>query len=121
MNSMKTDPTDPDQMVRDARQWLLSRAAELRERLRRVGEDLSRRREPLPRDADDAAISMENDEVLQAIEETSRHELLGIERALGRLENGLFAICEQCGEEIEHERLRAVPYSTFCSRCAEKA
>jgi RNA polymerase-binding transcription factor DksA len=104
--------------IRAVREKLLGRAAELRERVDRVHRDLARTREPLPRDSDDAAIVLENDEVLQAIEESSASELRDIERALERLDAGTFARCGKCGAEIDAERLSAVPHAMLCRQCA---
>ncbi len=110
-----------DDELRTTRENLLARGAELRERVRRVHDDLGRGTTPLPRDAPDAAIVMENDDVLRAIDATSRGELEQIERALERLEAGTYGVCERCGKTIDPERLRAVPYSAHCRRCAPDA
>jgi RNA polymerase-binding transcription factor DksA len=99
---------------------LLARAAELRERLNRVRADLRREREPLPADSRDAAVMVENDDVLRGIESTSVEELGHIDHALERLDAGSFGICETCGAEITSERLEAAPYATKCATCARK-
>ena len=39
--------------------------------------------------------------------------------ALRRIDNGTFGRCEECGQEIPRERLDALPYARFCTRCAE--
>lgn len=61
---------------------------------------------------------LENDEILQAIENSALRELEQIEHALARLETGEFAICETCGEDIDAARLRIVPSTTLCGECA---
>jgi DnaK suppressor protein len=106
--------------LRNSREWLLARGAELQDRLRRIRQDLGRQREPLPRDAPDAAIVVENDEILAAIEKAAYSEIDHIELALARLDEGVFGLCEACGAEIEAERLRAVPYATQCLGCARE-
>jgi RNA polymerase-binding transcription factor DksA len=106
-----------DDELRITRDRLLIRGAELRDRLQRVRQDLARAAEPLPRDFSDAAIVMENDEILQAIEQTAVAELDRIHLALERMEAGTFALCEGCGREIGAERLRAVPYANHCRHC----
>jgi DnaK suppressor protein len=110
--------TPSEDHLRAVREKLIERGAELRERIDRVRGDLGRVREPLPRDSSDAAIAMENDEVLQAIEQSAAGELRNIERALQRLEVGTFALCEKCGSQIDAERLGAIPYATHCRHCA---
>ena len=106
--------------LRNSREWLLARGAELQDRLRRIRQDLGRQREPLPTDAPDAAIVVENDEILAAIEKAAYSELDRIELALARLDEGVFGLCETCGAEIEEARVRAVPYATQCLGCARE-
>jgi RNA polymerase-binding transcription factor DksA len=108
----------PEDLQRAVRAQLLSRAGELRERLQRLRSDLRREREPLPRDAPEAAIAMENDEVLEAIERSATGELEHIDAALERIEHGVFGLCVKCPAEIDAKRLRAVPYATHCRQCA---
>jgi RNA polymerase-binding transcription factor DksA len=107
-----------DDDLRAIREGLVSRETELRDRIRRVQDDLSRREAPLPKDAPDAAVVIENDEILHAVDETARGEIQQIERALERLEAGTYGLCEQCGEAISADRLRAVPYAIHCRICA---
>lgn len=42
-----------------------------------------------------------------------------IEKALRKIEDGSFGICEDCGEEISVKRLEARPETTLCIRCKE--
>lgn len=110
--------TSSDELLRNTRQRLLARGAELRDRLDRVRRDLKREREPLPRDSADAAIAVENDEVLQALEKSAQGELGHIELALRRLDEGTFALCEKCGAGIDADRLKSIPYASLCRDCA---
>jgi len=49
------------------------------------------------------------------------HKLIKkIKKALERIENGTFGICESCGEEISIERLKARPVTTQCIECKTK-
>jgi len=48
-------------------------------------------------------------------------KLIGkIKDALQRIEDGTFGICEDCGEEISEERLKARPVTTLCIDCKTK-
>lgn len=107
-----------DEKLRAIREQLVSRGQELSERRRRVHADLRRESMPLPGDSPDAAIVMENDEVLQAVDEAARAELAQIELAVARLEAGTYGVCETCAETIGTERLRVVPFAAACRRCA---
>ena len=40
-----------------------------------------------------------------------------IDRALTRVDNGLYGYCEHCHEQIMRARLRAMPSATLCIRC----
>ena len=106
-----------DERLRHVRGRLVARGGELNERIQRVHADLARTREPLPRDSEDAAIAMENDEVLRAIEATATSEMHHIDHALERIDAGAFGICETCGKDIEAARLETVPYTTRCASC----
>lgn len=49
------------------------------------------------------------------------HKLIKkIKEALNRIENDTFGICEQCGEDISIERLKARPVTTQCIECKTK-
>ena len=87
---------------RATRSWLLARAAELRERERRVRADLPG----------------ESDGLLKSIERRALDERDYINQALGRLQEGTFAVCEKCSGEIDMERLEAAAFATRCACCA---
>jgi DnaK suppressor protein len=62
--------------------------------------------------------------VLAEAEFLNRHErlrsqLMEIEAALGRIENGSFGVCEETEEPIEPERLRAIPWTRLSIEGAE--
>jgi RNA polymerase-binding transcription factor len=42
-----------------------------------------------------------------------------INEALGRLEEGAYGNCFECGEEIAQQRLRALPFAVRCRECEE--
>ena len=42
-----------------------------------------------------------------------------IQKALERIEDGSFGVCEECGEPISVKRLEARPEPTLCIRCKE--
>ncbi len=43
-----------------------------------------------------------------------------IKKALERIEDSIFGICERCGEEISIKRLKARPVATLCIECKTK-
>jgi RNA polymerase-binding protein DksA len=40
-----------------------------------------------------------------------------IDRALHKIEEGSYGICESCGQPIEAPRLKALPHATLCLKC----
>lgn len=49
-----------------------------------------------------------------ALNEHNRNELEDIDRALSAIEKGSYGKCEICGKDIDPERLKALPTTTFC-------
>jgi len=52
--------------------------------------------------------------------QTERGILDEINAALDRLEDGTYGICTACGSEIPAARLRAIPYTALCVKCARE-
>jgi RNA polymerase-binding protein DksA len=53
-------------------------------------------------------------ELDEGLEEGAQQTLAQIDRALAKLEEGTYGICERCGKPIAEERLRARPWATLC-------
>ena len=52
--------------------------------------------------------------------ELEARELAQIERALARLKQGIYGLCEGCQKKIPVGRLNALPFSTTCVECARE-
>jgi RNA polymerase-binding transcription factor DksA len=50
--------------------------------------------------------------------ENDEQKLKEIDAALGRIEQGTFGRCEECGKDLSKERLEALPYTRYCVQCA---
>ncbi len=46
--------------------------------------------------------------------------LADVERALGKLDEGTYGICDRCGATIPEERLEARPWTALCVACASQ-
>jgi DnaK suppressor protein len=55
-----------------------------------------------------------------ALESTVQGMLEMVEGALQKIREGTYGICEGCGDPIDGNRLRAIPYARLCIRCKEK-
>ena len=97
---------------------LLTRREELRARL---GGELRGLREgnqlASAGDSADQAFDSGSDEVNTQIAELESRELAQIERALFRLKQGTYGLCEGCHKKIPVARLNALPFSTTCIHC----
>lgn len=86
--------------------------------LKRVGEITDDLRRPGDRDWQERAAELENDEVLENLDESSRAEVAQVRAALRRLDAGTYGRCARCGEPIGAARLAAIPSTTTCVACA---
>ena len=68
--------------------------------------------------ADDATEAFEQAKDL-ALRQNLERLLDQVEDALERFEAGTYGVCEQCGEEIDPARLKALPYATLCLSCQQ--
>jgi len=114
-------PENPVASLESIEQRLLLRRRELSQREQAVGADLRHERDPLVADFADQAIQRSNDEVLREIGDAAVDELQQIDVALRRLAAGQYFICGICGNEIEAERLTALPASSLCAACAQRS
>jgi DnaK suppressor protein len=55
-----------------------------------------------------------------ALRENAADLLAQVEAALRRLDAGTYGICENCGRQINPERLEALPYTAYCIECASQ-
>lgn len=97
------------------RETLLQRRHELEQRLNKLKQDLS---QPLDHDFEEQAVQLENGEVLDALAAEALDEIQKINRAIIRLDEGVYGECAECGGEIASGRLAIRPYSSLCIRCA---
>jgi DnaK suppressor protein len=97
---------------------LLARRTDLNKKL---AEDLNNLRNytntDSPGDSADAAFESGSDEMASQLAEIDARELSHIERALVRLKQGTYGICEGCQGKIPVGRLNALPYTTVCIDC----
>ena len=69
-------------------------------------------------EADQSARVLAESETL-SLHERLRSQLLEIELALSRIESGNYGICEETEEQIENERLLAIPWTRLSIEGAE--
>jgi len=109
------------QSILNMQQILLKRREALR---RALAGDLSLLKEIKTEaggDIVDFALDSVQDEISSKLAELESRELLRVEKALQRMEEGQYGICEGCGCSIPLARLTALPYATLCIKCQREA
>jgi DnaK suppressor protein len=66
-----------------------------------------------------ADIAEEGVEADVAVLHATRRILDEVNLALNRIHDGTFGVCQACGATVSEMRLRALPYTPLCVRCAE--
>ena len=68
----------------------------------------------------DTATATVDREIDYTLEASDGRLLAAIDAALGRIENGTYGTCVNCGAQIPPERLEAMPWATLCIECKRK-
>ena len=92
----------------------------LRRRAEKIDRDLRRENNPLSPDWSEQAVTRENDEVLDALDNEGREQIARLEEALERVKEGTYGQCSDCGGDIGEARLEALPQALECIDCARR-
>jgi DnaK suppressor protein len=65
---------------------------------------------------DQAEMELERNYAIRMLERENKL-ILKVKKALGKIEDHSFGICEGCGQEIDSERLKLRPVAEFCISC----
>ncbi len=106
-------------LIEKCKSKLINAKSELLNRVRESRQDLH--------NADDSKGGDEGDQTLRALAESEflsmherlRKQLVEIESALARIEKGLYGVCEETEEQIEADRLLAIPWTRLSIEGAE--
>jgi DnaK suppressor protein len=98
---------------------LVARRAEIRKKLEEDIDALRNFKGESGGTGDQADVAFEagSDEMASHLAELDSRELEQIERALARLKQGTYGVCEGCTDKIPVGRLNALPYTTLCIEC----
>jgi RNA polymerase-binding transcription factor len=83
------------------------------ELFRDTGEELQSQFELALDPAERGLVNLLEDTGLK-VTDIRRQELTAMDEALGRLEQGTYGRCEECGREIPEDRLRVMPFARYC-------
>jgi RNA polymerase-binding protein DksA len=110
------------------RNTLLSLRARLRGDLDQMTDEALRRAQPessgnlsnVPLHMADVGTENYDQEFTLGLIENEQSTLEQVQTALGRINEGTYGRCEECGELIAKPRLQALPYTPHCIECARK-
>jgi len=110
------------------RNTLLSLRARLRGDLDQMTDEALRRTQPessgnlsnVPLHMADVGTENYDQEFTLGLIENEQSTLEQVQTALGRINEGTYGRCQECGELIAKPRLQALPYTPHCIECARK-
>ena len=108
--------SDLRQMLEDRKKDIL---AQLKDKIRDVrAENVSGKVNTVLDPGETSEVGIQED-IEFALIQMKAETLNKINEALTRLEEGAYGNCFECGEEIAHPRLRALPFAVRCRDCEE--
>jgi DnaK suppressor protein len=109
---------DPEKLTQ-YREILLAKLESLIGTAGKTLEELSNGEEAFP-DPVDRALTESSRSIELRKRDRERKLIQKIRAALAKIEEGTYGECENCGEEISHERLLARPEASLCINCKEE-
>jgi DnaK suppressor protein len=108
------------QVLSDLREKLSNNVSNIHdEALRESGRNANELSDmPMEHLADRASDNFTKD-LMIGILQNSEAEIVDIDIALEKIEDGTYGLCEDCGEEIKIERLKALPFARHCIECKQ--
>ena len=112
---VKPEPVNSDKL----KTLLMTRRREILEQVAHLeaeGEELEQRFiEPI-----DAAQKEDLARLVHKLDERGKEEIEEIDLAIDKMESGSYGICELCGKSIAFKRLKVLPATRLCRKCAQK-
>lgn len=105
-------------IVHECRQRLLQMKQDILNRSRSIRTEFTANDKNSGDEADQTVAQLAENHYLTT-QERMRIQLIEIDSALGRIENGNFGVCEETDEMIERDRLLAIPYTRLSIEGAE--
>jgi DnaK suppressor protein len=112
MNPEPVNSANLKKLLMNRRREILEQVAHLEAE----GEELVQRFiEPI-----DAAQKEDLARLVHKLDERGKEEIKETNLALDKMESGSYGICELCGKSIPLKRLKALPATRLCRKCAQK-
>jgi len=114
-----------EKILEELKQKLLAGKARLEKELGIIGEptgtqgDYKTKFEEIGSESDENASEVEEYIDNLALKDNLEKQLEGFNKALEKMKNGNYGVCEECGGEINIERLKIHPSARRCMKCGE--
>lgn len=118
-SSAKQDSSDK-KLIEELKELLLEKKNELLEKLNQWEDPSSPSGLKEMGDIADMASEINNEALASVLTENEIDTLKDIEKALEKMDNGTYGICEGTGKKIPQARLRAIPWTRYSIEYAEK-
>jgi DnaK suppressor protein len=105
-----------EERLEKVRKMLIEQKQEILQKIRRRKDQL----ETQGGDFIDIATGSLEHELNYIFEEREREKLQNIDEALASIKEGTYGECDDCGDDIELERLLALPFTRLCLDCKAK-
>lgn len=106
-------------LVEKCKKALLESKSDILNRVKEVQQGLNNSEDGKSGDEGDQTNKALAESELMALNERLRNQLVEIEFALARIDNGSYGICEETEEPIEPDRLVAIPWTRLSIEGAE--
>lgn len=120
---MATKKTLTTKQLQAAREELLTERAQLLHQVEELDAeaDVKNWREGgFDDDPADAGSASFERETAQSLSNHARRQLVQIDDALRRMDQGSYGTCQRCGNQIERARLEALPHAILCMDCKRR-
>lgn len=104
------------QTLQEFRKLLEEKREELLAEAGRTVAGMTDGKEQFPDPTDRASLEADRNFLLR-IRDRERKLIAKIDKALARIDDETYGICDSCGEDISEERLKARPVTTLCIDC----
>jgi DnaK suppressor protein len=102
--------------LRPVREALLKRRHDLIEAQAAHDRDMKDEQDRDPATEEEEAAAHQHTQFVSArMREGIDREILQVDRAITRLDSGVYGLCEECDEPIAIERLRVLPFTRLCA------
>lgn len=110
-----------ERRIQRNRQWLEAEQARLQVELHSTNAAMDERERPGygTHMADNASEVFEQTRNL-AVSLSLQRTLEDVNRALHKMDEGVYMICDRCGQRIDPARLKALPHAVLCKSCQER-